>query len=148
MKTLAITVSALAFVLPGAAMAQEPTTTSAGTPTTGDVSASTSGSAEGTSDSVEVGGTADAAAADGGTAETEASARFNDHMANQRSTATASDEDERARSTSRSHASTTGADVSHSTSIYKQRGEKPVVTREHSVTTPKEKAEQDPPAPN
>lgn len=144
MRTLAIAASAIALALPGALLAQELTTTSAGTPTTGDVSASTSGSAEGTSDSVEVGGTADAAAANGGTAETEASAKFNDHMANQRSTATARDEDERARSTSRSHASTTGADVSHSTSIYKQRGEKPVITREHSVTTPKEKAEGDP----
>lgn len=148
MRTLAIAASAIAFVLPAALTAQEPTTTSAGTPTTGDVSASTSGSAEGTEDSVEVGGTADAAAADGGTAETDASAKFNDHMANQRSTATASDEDERARSMSRSHASTTGADVSHSTSIYKQRGEKPVVTQEHSVTTPKEKAEADPQSPN
>lgn len=144
MKNLVYAASAFALALPGALSAQEPTTSSAGTPATGDVSASTSGTAEGTPDSVAVGGTAEAAAADGGTAETNATARFNEHMANQRSTATASDEDERARSMTRSHASRTGADVSHSMSIYKQRGEKPVVTKEHSVTTPKEKAEGDP----
>ena len=148
MRTLIVAASALVFALPGALSAEEPTQSSAGTPTTGDVSASTSGSAEGTSDSVAAGGTADATAADGGTAETEATAKFNEHMANQRSTATASDEDERARSMSRSHASTTGADVSHSMSIYKQRGEKPVVSKEHSVATPKEKAEEDPEARN
>ena len=148
MRIFAIAASAFAVTLPGALFAQDPTTTSAGTPTTGDVSASTSGSAQGTPDSVEAGGTADAGAANGGTVETDASAKFNDHMANQRSTATASDDDERARSMSRSHASTTGADVSHSMSIYKQRGEKPVVTQEHSVTTPKEKAQEEAKAPN
>lgn len=143
MKSLIYAASALALALPGALSAHEPTTSSASTPTTGDVSASTSGSAEGTPDSVQAGGTADATAADGGTAETSGTARFNEHMANQRSTATASDEDERARSMTRSHASTKGADVSHSMSIYKQRGEKPVITREHNVTTPTEKAEGD-----
>lgn len=143
MKRLILASSAIALGLSGAAMAQTTTpstTTSASTPTTGDVSASTSGTATGTPDSVEAGGTSDAQAANGGTASTSGSARFNDNMANQRSVATARDADERARSMTHSHASRNGADVSHSTSIYKQQGEKPVISRDTQVTTPKEKA--------
>ncbi|MEW9856718.1 hypothetical protein [Novosphingobium sp. M1R2S20] len=137
-----ITASAAALCFPALALAQNApvTGTAAGTPATGDVSASTTGAAQGTDDSVGVSGTADAQAADGGTARTTGSARFNQNMAMQRSTATANDDDERARSSSRSKASRNGADMSHSMSIYKERGEKPMVSREHEVTTPKEKA--------
>jgi len=140
MKPIAIAAAFAVAAIPGAVMAQDATQSSAATPATGDVSASTSGSALGTPTSVGVGGTADARAANGGTASASSSAKFNDHMANQRSTATASDSDERARSMTHSHASKTGADVSHSTSFYKQKGEKPVVSNETDVTTPKEKA--------
>jgi hypothetical protein len=140
MKKLVISAAAIALAVPGAFAQEAPTTSSsAGSPTTGDVSTQTSGSATGTPDSVEVTGTADAQASDGGTAQAESTAKFNRNMANQRSTATASDDDERARSMTRSHATRHGADTSHSTSIYKKKGEKPVVEHEHSVTTPREK---------
>jgi hypothetical protein len=142
MKRLIASAAAL-VALPGIAMAHEaPTTgTTASTPTTGDVSASTGGTAQGTQDGVGVTGTSDAAAANGGTAETQASATLNNNTARQTSSATATDEDETARSTTRSKASKKCADVSHSKSMYKQDGEKPVMTHEHDVTTPKEKAE-------
>jgi uncharacterized protein YggE len=121
--------------LAGAAMAQERTAgSSAGTPQDRDVSASTYGSGTSTPDSVEVSGGGTATAADGGTATTNSTAKFNQNMARQRSTAKARGDDERARSTSTTRVHRDGEVRSRSMSIYKQRGEKPVIEREVSTS--------------
>ena len=110
---------------------------SAGTssPTTGDVSAGTTSSGMSGAGTVGVSGTSDASAANGGTATTSGDARFNtqNNTARQRSLASARDEDERARSRSSTRINPNGDVRSNSMTIYKQRGEKPVVTREKTV---------------
>lgn len=117
------------------ALGQEAGTgTSASTPTTGDVSAGTYGSGTSSPTSVGVSGGGTATAADGGIASTDSQARFNDHMARQRSVATARDDDERARSMTMTQARKDGAVRSRSMAIYKQKGEKPVISRERSVS--------------
>jgi hypothetical protein len=128
-----ISATALAALTPAIAHAQT-AGTSASTPTTGDVSAGTYGSGTAGEDSVAISGGGSAEAADGGTASTESRAKFNDNMARQRSTATARDDDERARSMTNTHVRKDGRVRSRSMSIYKERGEKPVITRERAVS--------------
>jgi hypothetical protein len=115
--------------------AQNSAGSSAATPNTGDVSASTWGSGTSTPDSVGVSGGGDATAANGGTATSDSTAKFNDNVARQRSVATARDEDERARSRTMTMAKKDGDVRSRSMSIYKQRGEKPVITRDKSSSS-------------
>ena len=104
-------------------------------PTTGDVRAGTTTSGMSGDGAVGVGGTADAAAANGGTTTTDANARFNtqNNTARQRSTATARDDDERARSRAMTHVTPKGDVRSRSMTIYKERGSKPVISRESTV---------------
>lgn len=127
-------IAAATLILSGAAHAQQTAQSASSTPTTGDVSAATSGSGTSTPDSVQVEGTADAAAGDGGTASTDSTAKFNNNMARQRSVATARDDDERARSRTSTHVRKDGDVRSKSMSIYKERGEKPVIHRESDVS--------------
>jgi hypothetical protein len=125
-----------ALLLAGAATAQS-NSSSAGTssPTNRDVTAGTTSSGTSGDGAIGVSGTADAAAANGGTASTDANARFNtaNNTARQRSTATARDDDERARSRSMTNVKPNGDVRSNSMTIYKQRGEKPVITRDRTV---------------
>lgn len=117
-------------------IAQTTAGSASSTPTTGDVSAGTYGSGTSDANSVGVSGGGNATAADGGTAQTDSTARFNKNSAMQRSTATARDDDERARSRTMTHARKDGAVRSNSMSIYKERGEKPVITRDRSTSSP------------
>ena len=125
-----------AILLAGTAQAQV-NSGGAGTssPTTGDVTAGTTSSGTSGEGAVGVQGTADAAAANGGTATTDASARFNteNNTARQRSTATARDDDERARSRASTNLTPNGDVRSRSMTIYKERGSKPVISRERTV---------------
>ena len=139
MRTLILLAPALLVV--GVAQAQT-NTGSAGTssPTTGDIRAGTSSSGTSSPGTVGVSGTADASASNGGTATTRGDARFNteNNTARQRSTATARDDDERARSRSSTNVNPRGDVRSRSMTIYKERGSKPVITRESTVNgTPK-----------
>ncbi len=104
-------------------------------PTTGDVTVGTTTGGTSGNGTVGVTGTADAAAANGGTVSTDASARFNtaNNTARQRSTATAVDDDERARSRSSTNVNPRGDVRSNSMTVYKQRGERAVVTRDRTV---------------
>ena len=104
-------------------------------PTTGDVSVGTTSSGTSGDGAVGVSGTADAAAANGGTATTSGDARFNtaNNTARQRSLATARDDDERARSRATTRVTPKGDVRSRSMTIYKERGEKPVISRERTV---------------
>lgn len=133
MKPLA-SIAVVALLAAGPALAQQSVQSSSSTPTTGDVSAGTYGSGTSTPDSVGVSGGGDAAAADGGTASTESRARFNENNAHQRSVATARDEDERARSMTNTHVRKDGQVRSRSMSIYKEKGEKPVIDRQVDVS--------------
>ncbi|MDB5696540.1 MAG: hypothetical protein JWN21_2083 [Sphingomonas bacterium] len=96
---------------------------SAGTssPTTGDVSVGTTSTGASGNGAVGVSGTADA--------------RFDtqNNTARQGSTAIARDEDERARSRATTRVSPNGDVRSRSMTIYKQRGERPVITGESTV---------------
>ena len=134
MRILPLLVPAL--LMAGAAEAQTHSS-SAGTatPTTGDVTAGTTSSGMSGPGTVGVAGTADAAAANGGTATTSGTARFNtqNDSAHQRSLATASDADERARSRAMTNVTPNGTVRSNSMTIYKQRGQKPVITRDRTV---------------
>ena len=71
---------------------------------------------------------------DGGTATTDSRAKFNENMARQRSVATARDDDERARSMTNTHVRKDGQVRSRSMSIYKERGEKPVIDRQTTTS--------------
>jgi hypothetical protein len=126
-----------ALVMSGAASAQQTAGSTASTPTTGDVYASTRGSGTSTPDSVEVSGGGEATAANGGTATSDSTARFNNQSARQRSVATARDEDEHARSRTNTTVRRDGQVRSRSMSIYKERGEKPVIDRDTSVSRPR-----------
>lgn len=118
----------------GVASAQTTAGSQSSTPTTGDVSASTYGSGTTDANSVGVSGGGAATAADGGTATTDSRAKFNENMARQRSVATARDDDERARSMTNTHVRKDGEVRSRSMSIYKERGEKPVIDRQVSTS--------------
>jgi hypothetical protein len=98
------------------------------------VSASTYGT--GTTDANSVGVTGGGSAtADGGTAETRSKARMNDRRAMQRSMATARTDDERARSRTMTTVRKGDEVRSRSMSIYKQRGERPVIERDCTIAT-------------
>jgi hypothetical protein len=140
MKTLILTTALALGVTPALAQQTAPQPTKGGsqssTPTTGDVSASTYGSGTSTPDSVAVSGGGTANAGNGGTASTDSTARFNENTARQRSVATARDDDERARSRTTTRVQRDGDVRSKSMSIYKQRGEKPVIDRQSTTTPP------------
>jgi ElaB/YqjD/DUF883 family membrane-anchored ribosome-binding protein len=128
---LILAVSGLALAVGAPALAQK--TKSGGTSgsTSGqDVNAGTSGYGSTDGNSITVGGTADAAAANGGTASTRTRANVNDKRGMQHSTAKARDEDERARS--RTHTIVRQGEVvrSRTSTMYKQKGEKPVRTND------------------
>lgn len=127
-------ITAAMLLLPVPVLAQQTADSESRTPTTGDVSAGTFGSGTSTEDSVAVSGGAEAAATNGGTATSESTARFNNNTARQRSTATARDDDERARSSTMTHVRKDGQVRSRSMSIYKERGEKPVINRDVSTS--------------
>lgn len=106
--------------------AQEVTGGTAGGVQGRDVSASTCGSGSTDGSSMSVSGCADAAALNGGTADTSTRATINDRRAMQRSVAVARDEDERARSKTRTVVRNGEVVRSRTTSSYKERGERPV----------------------
>lgn len=134
-----------AFALSAAATAQISTGTSGGV-RGADVSASTCG--QGTTDgsSITVSGCADAEARNGGTVDTNTRAKTNNRMGMQRSIATARDEDERARSRTFTKVREGEVVRSRTSSMYKQRGERPVretssvkATPEQTTTKPPKK---------
>ena len=131
MKSAIILIGALTLTA-SAAFAQTSTGTQTSTPRTGDVSAGTYGSGTSTNGGTAVNGGATAEALNGGTATTRSDAQVNERTARQRSVATARDDDERARSRTSTRVTPTGDVRSRSMSIYKQRGEKPVITRDSS----------------
>lgn len=98
------------------------------------VSASTYGTGATDANSIGVAG-GGAATAEGGTAETRSQARMNDRRAMQRSTATARTDDERARSRTMTTVRKDDEVRSRSMAIYKERGERPVIERECTITT-------------
>lgn len=100
-----------------------------------DVSAGTSGM--GTTDGTRIGtgGTADAAAADGGSVSTNVDSRVNDRRAMTRSSADARDEDERARSRTRTTVRQGDVVRSRTMSRYKERGEPAVREVVRTTTT-------------
>ena len=101
-----------------------------------DVSASTCGSGQTDGASIGVAGCADAAAVNGGTADTSTRANVNDRRAMQRSVATARDEDERARSMTRTSVRDGEVVRSRTMSMYKEKGERPVREVESIRATP------------
>lgn len=130
--------AALALLLsasaPGLAGAQTISGGSSGGVSGQGVSASTYGSgertttADGSSIGIEGGG---GATAIDGTASTDSRAKLNDQRAMQRSVARAQDDDERARSTTRTMVNPSGV-RSRTSSFYREQGEKPV--RETVIT--------------
>lgn len=117
--------SAIALTIAVPALAQISGGTSGGVQGE-DVNASTSGYGSTDGESQTVGGTADAGATNGGTADTNVRANVNDRRAMQRSTANARDDDERARSRTRTVVRQGEVVRSRTSSMYKQRGERPV----------------------
>ena len=91
-----------------------------------DVSARTCGYGSTDGSGTTVGGCADAEARDGGTAETSTRAKSNERRAMQRSVANARDDDERARSRTRTVVRNGEVVRSRTQSMYKMKGEKPV----------------------
>lgn len=123
----------VAAMCAGTAVAQQ--AASGNTVGTDRVSAGTygTGQATGTGIAIEGGG---AAQADGGTAATQSDARFNQNHAMQRSTANARTDDERARSRTMTHVNKAGQARSRTMSMYKEKGEKPVIERDVSKSKP------------
>ncbi len=122
-KIAAATLSFGLIAFPAAAQVQ---TGTSGSVTGQDVSAGTSGYGSTDGQSINVGGSGQASAGDGGTAETSTRARTNDRRGMQRSVATARDEDERARSITRTRVRQGEVVDSTTRSRYKARGEPPV----------------------
>ncbi len=91
-----------------------------------DVSASTCGQGTTTGTSIEVSGCADATATNGGTVSTSNKARTNNKVGMQHSTAVARDDDERARSMTRTKVRQGETVRSRTMTMYKQQGERPV----------------------
>jgi hypothetical protein len=133
---VAASVLALAAMAAPAAAQTVSGGTSGGTPQTGDVSASTCGQGSTDGSGVAVSGCADAQARNGGTADTSVQAKANERMARQRSVATASDADERARSRTQTMVRQGEVVRSRTQSIYHQRGQKPVIQRSTTTSTP------------
>jgi len=133
-RSIGLFLAATCLATASAASAQTTAGSQSSTPTTGNVSAGTYGSGTTDANSVGVSGGGNASAADGGTATTDSRAKFNENMARQRSVATARDDDERARSMTNTHVRKDGQVRSRSMSIYKERGEKPVIDRQTSTS--------------
>ena len=131
----ASTLALMSLAAPAAAQTQSDGTS--GGVTGQDVSASTCGNGTTDGTSITVGGCADATATNGGTVDTSTRAKVNERIGMQRSTATARDEDERARS--RTHTVVRQGEVvrSRTSSMYKQRGERPVREVQSTTTPPK-----------
>jgi len=102
-----------------------------------DVSASTCGYGTTTATSTQVSGCADAEAREGGTVGTNTRANTNGRVGMQRSTATARDDDERARSMTHTRVREGEVVRSRTMSMYKQRGERPVREVVSTKATPK-----------
>ena len=117
-----------------AVLGQQVSGGSAGGVQQGDLSASTYGNGTTDGSSLGVSGGGEASAADGGTASTSSDAKLNQRRAMQRSVANAQDEDERARSRTRTVVRNGGDIRSRTMSRYKAQGEKPIITRDVSVT--------------
>ncbi|TMJ13539.1 MAG: hypothetical protein E6G94_11725 [Alphaproteobacteria bacterium] len=126
-RTSAALAASLAFAAPALAQTGTQGTASGG----GDVNASTCGSGSTTGTSITVQGCADANAANGGTVDTSNTARANERMGMQRSTARAVDADERARARTQTQVRQGGVVRSRTMTMYHKRGEKPV----HEVIT-------------
>lgn len=122
----AFALAAFSLSVPASAQQKPVSGGTSGGVTGRDVSASTSGSGTTDGKSIGVGGTADATAGDGGTASTSVNARVNDRRGMSRSTAMARDEDERARSRTKTVVRQGEVVRSRTMSVYKERGEPPV----------------------
>lgn len=125
----ASTLALAALAIPAGAQTQSGGTS--GSVNGENVSVGTCGYGTSTPTSVNVGGCADAEARDGGTVDTRVQAQTNDRRGMQHSTATARDEDERARSRTKTVVRAGEAVRSRTHTMYKQRGEKPV----HEIET-------------
>jgi hypothetical protein len=135
-KKAVLAASALAlsaFSVPAAAQVVQGGTT--GTAQGTDVSATTCGEGTTTGTSITVSGCAEATATDG-TTSTRNRAKVNERMGMQRSTATARDEDERARSMTHTRVRQGEVVSSRTMSIYKERGERPVREVTSTKATP------------
>lgn len=136
MKTL-IASSAVAAVLAlGVSFSAQAQTTTAGSGTSyqgRDVSAGTYGSGTTSPTSIGVSGGGTATAAKGGTASTDSQAKLTERRAMQKSTAVARDDDERARSMTRTQVRKDGVVRSRSRTMYKADGERPVIVRDYSA---------------
>lgn len=127
-KTFILAASGLVLTLGAPAFAQSGGTR--GSTQGQDVNAGSSGYGSTDGKSITVGGSADAGASNGGTADTRTRAKVNHRRGMQMSTATARDDDERARS--RTHTVVRQGDVvrSRTSTMYKRKGERPVRTTE------------------
>jgi len=134
---LAATALALSALAVAPAGAQTVKTGTQGTAAGQDVRATTCGYGTTTSTGVTVEGCAEAEARNGGTVNTTNNVRANDQMGMQRSTASAVDEDERARARTQTKVRQGEVVRSRTMTWYKQRGEKPVRDVTTSTATPK-----------
>lgn len=129
MRNKILTATAMVALLSAPALAQRSGGTS-GRTSGQDVNAGTSGYGSTDGSSITVGGTADGEARDGGTASTRTRAKVNHRRGMQHSTATARDDDERARSRTHTVVLPNGMVRSRTSTMYKQKGERPVRTNE------------------
>lgn len=134
-RTASAALAASALLLTSPAMAQSVSGGTAGGVQGAGVSASTYGAGQTDGQSIGIQGGGEATAVDG-TARTDSSAKVNERRAMQRSVATARDDDERARSRTRTVVRQGEEVRSRTMSMYKQKGEKPVRESTYSVTTP------------
>lgn len=122
----ALAASALVLAFAAPATAQVVQGGSSGSVEGEDVNAGTSGYGSTDGTSITTGGTADAGATNGGTADTRVKSNTNDRRGMTNATATARDDDERARSRTRTVVRNGEVVRSRTMSMYKQKGERPV----------------------
>lgn len=125
-RTAAIAASTLALIAFAPASGQTTQTGTSGTAQGTDVRATTCGEGSTNQTTVTVSGCAEAEALNGGTVNTSNTAKANERMGMQRSRATATDDDERARSMTHTQVRQGEVVRSRTMTMYKQRGEKPV----------------------
>jgi hypothetical protein len=135
LRTTSAALAASTLLLAAPAIAQSVSGGTSGGVQGDGVSASTYGAGQTDGQSIGIQGGGQATAVDG-TASTDSSAKVNERRAMQRSVATARDDDERARSRTRTTVRQGDVVRSRTTSMYKQKGEKPVRESTYSVTTP------------
>lgn len=128
-NTMILAASGLILSLSAPALAQSGGSRGS-TPDGRDVRAGTSGYGSTDGTSMTVGGTADAEARNGGSANTRTRANVNDRRAAQTSVAKARDEDERARSRTRTVVRQGEVVRSRTSTMYKQKGERAVRTND------------------